>query len=168
VHWLDIDNDGDKDIVATGYGTVSGNSTTGHQVVIYYNDGNQNFTKTVIDDTEMGPAMFSVQDFSGNGEYDIAFSANLSGEFVLLQNSPGSLTGLQQNLFNVYPNPANEIINISSDLNIKNVSLYDITGRKVYNGISRQIKVEKLNKGYYLLQITFDNRQNQTKKILIK
>jgi hypothetical protein len=168
VHWLDIDNDGDKDIVATGYGTVSGNSTTGHQVVIYYNDGSQNFTKTVIDDTEMGPAMLSVVDFTGDNKYDIAFSANISGEFVLMKETLNSISGLQKDLFTVYPNPATEIININSDADISNISMYDITGRKVYQGTSRQINIDKFNKGYYLLQVTFDNNQHQSKKIFIQ
>jgi hypothetical protein len=168
VHWLDIDNDGDKDIVATGYGVASGGNTTGHQVVIYYNDGAQNFTKTVIDDTEMGPAMSSVNDFTGNGEYDIAFSANVSGEFVLLKNAPASISDLQNDLFTVYPNPVINVIHIDSDYKIKSVDLYDITGRKVYNGASREINVTRFTRGYYLLRILFDNNRYQTKKILIK
>ena len=169
IKWKDIDNDGDKDIIATGYGSESGGATTGHQVVIYYNDGNQNFTKALIDDTEQGPATFSVQDFNNDGALDIAFAANVSDEIILLsQVINGVLNYTNSRDIKVYPNPAISFINIDTNFPIDTVEIIDITGRKVLSTLQKRISVEKFNSGYYLLQIHLHNGDLISRKILIK
>jgi len=167
IHWLDIDSDGDKDIVATGYGTTSGSTVTGSQIVIYYNDGSQNFTKTVIDDTSMGPANFSVQDFTGDNNYDIAVAASASGEFILLSQSSGSVEETNNNLVKVYPNPASDLLNIETDLNFSQIMVFDITGRKVLTTNRKHIDLASFKTGYYLVKVLFDKHRTVTKKILI-
>jgi hypothetical protein len=169
VHWLDIDNDGDKDIVATGYGNLSGNSTTGHQVVIYYNDGTQNFTKTVIDNTEMEPATFSVQDFTGDNQYDVAFAANVSGEFVLLSEEVFGINQQEEMLFTAYPNPATDFITVKTEQTINKIQLFDITGQLILETKNTYINLENIQNGYYLLQVLFEDKTSkQTRKILVK
>jgi len=170
IRWMDIDNDGDKDIIATGYGNESGGATTGHQVVIYYNDGNQDFIKTVVDDTEQGPATFSIQDFNNDSALDIAFAANVSDEIILLsQQTGGILDNAGVDDFNVYPNPATSFINIQTKRNkIDYIDMVDITGRKVLSTVQTKIPVGKFIPGYYLLQVHFSTGDVSVRKVLIK
>ncbi len=165
VHWLDIDNDGDKDIVATGYGNDALLSNS--EVVIYYNDGAQNFTKVVVDDTIQGAATFTVQDFNGDGEYDIAVAGSSSNEFVLYiyQTSAVQINNLAH--LSVYPNPASDILKIDSTEPIQQIKVFDITGRNVLVTQQKTIDVSGFNKGYYLFKIILKDNNVITKKVLI-
>ncbi len=162
VHWLDIDTDGDKDIVATGYGDASGNNS---QVAIYYNDGNQNFTKTVIDNTILGAVALSVQDFDGDGAYDIAVAGSVSNEIVLLTYDSNDIALNEKDNLSVYPNPAHDILHISPADNVQQIEIYDITGRQVFTTGQTDIDVSKFDKGYYLVKAILKNRTTVTKKI---
>ncbi len=164
VHWLDIDDDGDKDIVATGYGDTSGNNS---QVVVYYNDGAQNFTKTLIDDTIQGANTFTVQDFNGDGKNDIAVTGSVSNEVVVYIYNPGnvkqnSITGLS-----IYPNPVKDVLHIAPADKIQQIQIFDITGRQVLSTNQTVIDVSKLDKAYYLVKMILKNHNIVTKKILI-
>ena len=164
IHWLDIDNDGDKDIVATGFGDASGNNS---QVVIYYNDGAQNFTKTVIENTIKGAATFSVQDFDGDNANDVAVAGSVSNEFALLSQNPGAVENSDLNVLKVYPNPAYATLNITSRIKLDKVIIYDITGRKVLVTHQSTINVSDFNKGYYLVKIYLEDGSVTTKKVLV-
>jgi len=168
VHLLDVDQDSDYDIIAAGYGTESNGITTGHQMVIYYNDGNQNFTKTVVDDEEMGPANFVVLDFTGDDLYDIAFAANLSDEVILLRDSTLGIEQTSLSGLKIYPNPATDYIRISSPEEIEKVEIFDLTGRKVFTGVDKQISLQNFNKGYYLVNVYMITGQITVQKIIVK
>lgn len=61
--------------------------------------------------------------------------------------------------FNIYPNPVKDVLNINTSHLIKNVTIYDITGKAVQN-LSRiqnnQISTESLSVGIYILKIETD------------
>ena len=169
IRWMDIDDDGDKDIIATGFGNLSGGTTTGHQVVVYYNDGAQNFTKTIVDNTEKGPATFCLQDFNGDNTIDIIYAANISGKIIMLgQGVTGSIGQNGSVDFNVYPNPAVSVIRITAEEQVEKIDLFDITGRKVLTTTELNIPVAQFTRGYYFLQIHFVSGEISTRKILMK
>ncbi|MEQ9063575.1 MAG: T9SS type A sorting domain-containing protein [Vicingaceae bacterium] len=61
----------------------------------------------------------------------------------------------------VYPNPSSDVINISTDLNVKTASIYDISGKLVWmSNYERkstfQIDVSTLERGMYLMTIQTD------------
>ena len=73
-----------------------------------------------------------------------------------------TLTTIELNdeaVFEVYPNPTHNILNIKSDLNLDRLSfkIYDIKGSNVLSGyisdINTTINIEKLNSGIYILKI---------------
>lgn len=83
--------------------------------------------------------------------------------------------GAEENLFaelSIYPNPANDVLNISGLENIENatISITDIAGRLVYSQNVKsaagniQVNIEGLNRGVYML--TIDGAQSITKKIV--
>lgn len=80
------------------------------------------------------------------------------------------------NSFDVFPNPATDQINVKTDFNteINQISLYDLTGRKVLyldtKGTQKnayQLEVAHLNKGVYLLTIEAESG-TFSKKVTIK
>ena len=65
------------------------------------------------------------------------------------------------NNISVYPNPANNVINVNATSNISNVEVYTITGQKVgdftANSTHTAISTSNLTSGLYLMKIHTDN-----------
>ncbi|MBE0675920.1 MAG: T9SS type A sorting domain-containing protein [Bacteroidales bacterium] len=58
----------------------------------------------------------------------------------------------------IYPNPANEILQITSEKSLKNISIFNVAGQKVMdvdmnNMVQRNIDISGLNKGLYLVKV---------------
>ena len=67
--------------------------------------------------------------------------------------------------FEVYPNPANEVINIKTNLDNYTLKLFNALGKLVWTGSSSRIEI-KYPKGVYYLKI--ENGENSlTKKLII-
>jgi hypothetical protein len=76
----------------------------------------------------------------------------------------------QIKLFNVYPNPANEMLFIDSDFDVKGIRIYDLSGKLIEseeNIAANKIRVNYLNNGLYLLNVTFQNGNSQTQQLII-
>lgn len=71
--------------------------------------------------------------------------------------------------FNVYPNPASSLVNISSDVDSFDVSVSDLTGKvvltKSMSGIENSVDVSSLNSGVYFFTITSDAKKETVKII---
>jgi hypothetical protein len=85
--------------------------------------------------------------------------------------TPLNVTKNNANNFQIYPNPAHEILQVSSDETIKQCLFYDIYGKVImtidsFQG-SRNIDVSNLSDGLYLLKIQFANGEERSKKISI-
>jgi hypothetical protein len=75
---------------------------------------------------------------------------------------------LDDTSISVYPNPASEILNISTKYNIQNVEIFDILGKTVIRSEnSEQINVSNLQAGIYLVKV-FTDKGKITKKIVIE
>ncbi len=81
-----------------------------------------------------------------------------------LSISENNITGLS-----VYPNPATDVLNISTALNAeKSVVIFDITGKVVINTkTSGTLSVSNLQAGVYIIQIT-EGETTATAKLIIK
>jgi hypothetical protein len=71
-----------------------------------------------------------------------------------------STVGIEENEMsniNIYPNPANNVVNISSDVDMKTVRIVNYTGQVVYteNAYSNSLSINTSNlaKGVYVLQL---------------
>lgn len=77
------------------------------------------------------------------------------------------------NPFRIYPNPANENFHIkSSNQNIKNVTLYNLIGKKIFaqsniNNQNLSVNVSELPNGTYLVVIESESGLQITRKIII-
>jgi sugar lactone lactonase YvrE len=74
-----------------------------------------------------------------------------------------------RNTMGVYPNPVQNILNISLENNseIQKVVIYDVTGKqvKLQEGNTTSIFVEDLKSGFYLLEVTIDGKKEVKKFI---
>ena len=81
-----------------------------------------------------------------------------------------SVETLETALFNVYPNPAKSVINISSASNEAfGVSVYDLLGKQVLRAenVKSQLNISSLNPGLYVLNMT-QGSYSSTQKLLVK
>ena len=71
--------------------------------------------------------------------------------------------------FNMYPNPANDVLNISSQSTINKVEIFNVLGQKVItiqvDDLSAEINVSNLNAGIYLIKYEINN-STSTKKFV--
>jgi hypothetical protein len=75
----------------------------------------------------------------------------------------------------LYPNPASEIVNIQCSQALSDISMYDQTGRTIFNatGIRRdqyEINTSLLSKGMYFIRISFldGNSLPVVRKVLVE
>ena len=60
---------------------------------------------------------------------------------------------LQKTQMKIYPNPARDVLTISSDKPIKSVEIYDVLGRLIKTETKNNINVSQLSKGNYLVKV---------------
>jgi len=76
-----------------------------------------------------------------------------------------------KNTISLYPNPANNLLNLKSDFEIQHIEVYDIFGKlileKDFKEISAevQINIENLSSGLYLLVVQSDSAKKVLKFI---
>jgi len=79
---------------------------------------------------------------------------------------------LMSRAINVYPNPADNFINIASDFNIRNVSVINFVGQMVYtenvNGFDFQVNVSNYVAGIYMVRIETTEGKVVTKRITVE
>lgn len=69
----------------------------------------------------------------------------------------------------IYPNPANDILNIGvsgNQFEIKNTAIYSITGQKVMESTSNSINISKLSRGIYIVNVTTQNDKQFSQKLV--
>lgn len=73
------------------------------------------------------------------------------------------------NTVKIYPNPATDIINVNSTIEIQKIQLFDLLGKQVLStNQTQQIDISHLPVGVYLLKAVTNNKQTITEKIIVK
>ena len=109
-----------------------------------------------------------------DGVYYIAFRAFSDPDqfYLSLDNikiTKESLATQETNALKLayYPNPVKNVLNITNDINITNVNVYDLTGKKVitkeFDSKSVNIDVSSLPKGVYVVRAGSKNGANTIK-----
>jgi len=99
---------------------------------------------------------------------------NYQGASVYIDNVKvyqGTLSTKENNIegLNIFPNPANDVLNITSNSAAdKNVQLFDLTGKKVLDVTTvSQVNVSTLKAGIYVAKIN-EAGKTATRKVIIK
>jgi photosystem II stability/assembly factor-like uncharacterized protein len=128
------------------------NNTTGYIV----GNGGKIFTTTNTGGTwsEMTSGTANILrnfDFSNN----IRIAVGDGGAIMRLVEITTSNENLQENnLMQIYPNPVKDVLNIRSNVDVKKITVRDITGKVVLSEeVQQNIILAHLSKGIYLLQV---------------
>lgn len=75
-------------------------------------------------------------------------------------------SNLSKNNVKIYPNPAKDFINITSQKEINSVEILDQSGKRISESKELKINVSKLPKGVYILKIKFLNGSSSIQKLI--
>ena len=84
-----------------------------------------------------------------------------------------STASLENEQITMYPNPATDIISLRfDDISKLKVTIYDVIGREILSKLleksNKNIDISSLGSGTYIVQITNENNEKITKKLIIK
>ncbi len=160
VEWADFDNDGDLDLFLAG--TANAMGTGSYSSTVYLNtDGNfsvyQDFEGTYWGDCR-------VSDFNNDGYPDLLINGYNNTEqpySALFLNGFGASISEIQLQTKIYPNPAQNLLNIACEQPLLKVMLYDCTGKLCYDQQTHskelQIDINHFDSGVYSLTIITKN-----------
>lgn len=95
-------------------------------------------------------------------------------------NMPGDENGPLQTVYDqhkailrLFPNPASEMVHIESDMLIKQIEVFTISGSRVLinaggPGFSKSVNIREFQAGIYLVHIVLMNGENLVEKLLIR
>ncbi|KOS06874.1 hypothetical protein AM493_13170 [Flavobacterium akiainvivens] len=120
--------------------------------------------------TEVNPTYY----FEEPGTYEVCVTiSNLCGAIESCQQVNVVAGAGQFGLKNVqvYPNPANNVLNINTEENLS-FEIYSLLGAKVMEGIitsgSQQVDLQNVASGVYMLKLQNDSGVQQTTKLIIE
>ncbi|WP_299672782.1 family 16 glycosylhydrolase [uncultured Polaribacter sp.] len=165
-------------------GIATNNTDTSQNFHIYSLEWNSNFMKIYMDGTLINQ-METINPF--NQDYfillNLAMGGNLGGtidanftedimeiDYIrVYQESALSVDKISTNqkVF-IYPNPVKDFISIAldTDVTIKNVQIFDITGKRIREGNHAKMSLKNLKKGMYLVKIITSDGVIINKKII--
>lgn len=85
------------------------------------------------------------------------------------KEATASIGDINTNVFNVYPNPVQNTLNVDASMAVDSVRIFDLTGRQVLrampNAESFSLDVSNLNKGMYLISLKAGDKTMTTKLV---
>lgn len=149
----DFDGDGDKDIITSAF-----NDFNSEGLILWKNNGSQQFTKAVIEDEYyIDRGNLYQADLDGDGDIEV-ISSDIKFPFTIWNNEsdvPLSLTDIPSITdILIHPTIAQNNIYINTSRTISSVSIYTIDGKYVPTKVQRNIiDVTELKQGMYILII---------------
>ncbi len=135
--------------------------------IIYSDDLGENWTyKNLVFATELG----KISDMIVLKKNVFLFKINNNLYKYTIEDSTSAINEETDELINVYPNPANNIVNIAANEDITSITLMDMSGLKLNTdnfiaGKNAEIKLTGLASGIYFLNIACGNN-TYTRKIV--
>ena len=118
-----------------------------------------------------GAGHYELEDSNGNivFESDATFTTEESVSFNVIFDDLQGIKDNNSSKVNIYPNPANDYITISGVENAKSISIYNVTGKVVYqsNAVKNNINISELSQGVYIVNLK-NNDDSQVNVKLIK
>ena len=168
--FADIDGDGDLDLMYVEYyGDFAFAENTGSKTAPQF--GTIQTNPFSLSNVGSYPSFMTFADLDGDSDEDI-FVIEYYGNNRYYENNSG--IGIDENelssAMNVFPNPANEKVNITLDedfgkatLEIVSTSGQLLKTKEVSNTLQIDMDVSDLSQGVYLVKLTADNRVGVTK-----
>ena len=158
---IDIDNDGDVDVLVSSY--------TSATLWLFQNENNGIFNSGQPFASEIqAPIFVTAADFNGDDKMDVLAPSYSNDEIIWFENQgPLSIEENTTNLFNIYPNPTNGFLNINSNISISEIAVYNNLGQLLFTSEEKnQIDISTLSEGIYFVKISNEIGQTETKKVI--
>jgi len=142
---------------------------TWYNISLYYNYTNGQ-TKISVNGTDYGPYTAAAnQNFSKLYMYTSGGNLTSSWDNISL-NAVNTVLETKEIIaksnLKVYPNPISDIVNIASDKKISNISINDLSGKKLLESNETKLNIKSFSKGVYLLTVKYVDGITETKKII--
>lgn len=166
--FVDIGNDGDYDMcLGRDDGSFRWIENIGTATAPDYDDYAYQTFPGDLGTFDIGQfSSITLGDVTGDGLVDAVLGGFNPGYFAWFQgvDSTLSVDEIDSTEIRILPNPASNIVKISSQ--IKHVNVYDITGKKVMETNQNTFNVSTLNNGIYLIEITTNNGIKVVKRLI--
>lgn len=113
---------------------------------------------TVSTGASVSPAGVTAQDFTSDVSYTVTAANGLTRDYIVVVNTNVGISPGFMKLFNVYPNPANDVLKVEG-YRIHTIEIVDLAGKKMavkeFNNPVRfgTMDVSSLQSGLYLIKI---------------
>jgi hypothetical protein len=104
--------------------------------------------------------------------FDVSCTYGIADEPLLIlptNGVPATLTAAES--INIYPNPAEGFVQFDSEFEIKQLNIYDYTGKlivsKIVNDKSIRINIESIKSGIYMIQVHIEESV-VTRKLIVR
>ncbi|MEZ0006214.1 xyloglucan-specific exo-beta-1,4-glucanase [Flavobacterium sp. 28YEA47A] len=158
--------------VDNGVMLASVHSALGIDAAIYYTiDGGANWTYVSPQQLNYIQSYSMDYDFDGTTINAYLATTDLGVMKYQILNLPLGINnpGIAHNPIFIYPNPANDILNVGvteNQFEIKNTAIYSITGQKVMESTNNSINISKLSSGIYIVNVTTQNDKQFSQKLI--
>lgn len=167
----DLDNDGDQDILICG---SQAGGLPNIINIVYENLGNNEFEPV----QQLGGEYIAecvIDDFNGDDLSDIIIQGFVDDTNFYWNTSEilGTSDFINNQTITMFPNPANDVVNISSDKEqLQKIELYSIAGSLIFktdlNANTYVLNIAKYPSGTYLLKVFSQNNDSINTKIIKK
>lgn len=135
------------------------------------NDGGQTWVDLGIPDV-ITNASAQVNDIFFDNDYNVFLTTRsdiytpqaIRGFYKLTENL-NTVPHIKTNI-DIVPNPATNYINISHDVELKDIKLIDVTGKIILTSTEDNINISSLSKGVYMIRVEDINGNFDTKKLI--
>lgn len=115
------------------------------------------FTITGVGSSEV-PVKFGFRYFVTSGGTNGSNSDIIGIDTFSIDRETLAVSDVNKNAINIFPNPAKDVLNISSKENYKSVKIFNLLGQQVMEQtFNKEINISKLEKGVYMLNLTKPN-----------
>ncbi|MCQ2304391.1 MAG: T9SS type A sorting domain-containing protein [Bacteroidales bacterium] len=102
--------------------------------------------------------------YAYNEKSKVFIASEVTVDYADITLSTNEMT--QNTAFNLYPNPANGMINVDGE-GFEKAEIYNIAGQKVMESSNAQIDVEALQAGVYMVKV-FGNGSSEMLRVVVK
>ncbi len=138
-------------------GTLEWQKTAGSTSWDYFNDVIQ------INNTD-----YVFVGYAARNDYDCINSANRGFWMTKISTNALSTDSFSFSDFEIYPNPTNSLLNFKAIESIKEINIYEISGRKIFELKAEninQVDISSLSNGIYTVKVSNENHSTSRKII---
>ncbi|MCF6307091.1 MAG: T9SS type A sorting domain-containing protein [Flavobacteriaceae bacterium] len=162
---FDLDNDGDQDVLAAHYDDVNS------KISWYKNtDGAGLFTSEQIITTQVERVYeANAGDINNDGLLDVISASSSDYKIAWYENGVLGINDNTKQTAILYPNPTNNTVSILSNLELENIKVFNVLGKKIFSqNHFNEIDFSKLETGIYFVKLIDKDGNINTYKIIKK